>query len=347
MKLQSRHFILVLVATLIVEFVVISYNHYTGFLNVSGIIEFLLRLIIGTLLAFVPAMVMFAINLKAVWLLNKRMDWENHYRVRIPVELIMIVLTGILLSSIITLTAHFIAPYREGIVRNLINNGLITIAINIVIVTVIEAWYYFLNWRDSAIEQQRLQAKVAQARYELLKNQVNPHFLFNSLNVLSALVKKDPSLAERFIDEFAKIYRHVLETNDREVINLSFEIEFAHSFLFLQKIRYGEGLQFHFEIPSCSMGMLVVPLSLQLLLENAIKHNVITPEKKLEIRISVTENHLIVCNNLQLKNEQVWSSGIGLKNLTDRYSLITDDKPLFRISDQSYIAEIPLIEPET
>lgn len=347
MKLQPRHFILVLIATLIVEFVVISYNHYTGFLNVSGIVEFLLRLIFGTLLAYIPAMVMFAFNLKAVWLLNQRMHWENHSRKRIPVELIMIVLTAVVLSSIITLAAHLIAPYREGIIRNLINNGLITIAINIVIVTIIEAWYYFINWRDSAIEQQKLQAKVALARYESLKNQVNPHFLFNSLNVLSVLVKKDPPLAERFIDEFAKIYRHVLETNDREIITLSSEIEFAHSFLFLQKIRYGEGLQYHFDIPSHAMRMLIVPLSLQLLLENAIKHNVITPDKKLEIRITVSGSHLIVSNNLQLKNEQVWSSGLGLKNLTDRYNLITDDRPLFKISDRSYIAEIPLIEPET
>lgn len=347
MKLLPKHFYLVFAATVLVEFVVISYNLFTGFLIIAGPLEFLARLFFGTLLAYLPAMLMFAINLKVVWYFNRAMPWHLRYRQRIPAEFLVVVATAVVISSLITLAAHAIAPYKEGLLRNLINNGLITTSINIVIATVVEAWYYFLNWRDAAVHQQKLEAAVAVARYESLRNQVNPHFLFNSLNVLSALVKKDPVLAERFIDEFARIYRYVLETTDKQVVTLEAEVDFARSFLFLQKIRYGAGLGYIFEVPATLLNQLVVPLSLQLLLENAVKHNAITPDSMLTIRISAEGNRLTVRNNLQPKQKSGWSSGLGLKNLKERYALLTEEVPVFQVTENEYVAKLPLIQPES
>lgn len=334
-------------ATVLVEFVVISYNLFTGFLVIAGPLEFLMRLFFGTLLAYLPAMLMFAINLKVVGFFNRTMPWHVKYRQRIPAEFFVVAAVAAVISSLITLVAHAIAPYKEGLLRNLINNGLITIAINIVIATVVEAWYYFLNWRDAAVHQQKLEAAIAVARYESLRNQVNPHFLFNSLNVLSALVKKDPGLAERFIDEFARIYRYVLETTDKQVVTLEAEVDFARSFLFLQKIRYGTGLAYTFDVPATLLNQLVVPLSLQLLLENAVKHNVITTGRMLTIHISATEKRLVVRNNLQLKPKTGWSSGLGLKNLKERYALLSEESPAFQVTEHEYIAQLPLINPES
>lgn len=346
MKINLRHFLLMLVATLVVEFVVISYNHFTGFLQVSGFAEFVFRLLIGTLLAYFPAMVLFVVNVKAVWFLNRELPWETHFTRRLPVELGVVVITSAILATLITLLAHTLAPYREGLTWNLINNILITTAINLLIVTLIEAWYYFLNWRDSAVNREKLEASLAQARFDSLRNQVNPHFLFNSLNVLSVLVKKDAVMAEKFIGEFARIYRYVLETNDKQVITVKEELEFARSYLFLQQIRYGDGLNYHFDVSADVLNRLVVPLSMQLLMENAIKHNVISSIRQLTISVISTPDAVVVRNTYQPKAKQEWSAGVGLKNLTARYALLAGCEPVFGVEDADYVAVLPLIPDE-
>ena len=196
-----------------------------------------------------------------------------------------------------------------------------------------------------AAEREEIEKGVAQAQFESLKNQVNPHFLFNSLNVLSSLVYIDAGLSEKFIVQLARSYRYLLEQKDKELVSLKTEIDFVHSFAFLLKIRFEDKLQVNIRLQDEVMDHCVAPLTLQLLIENAVKHNVISTESPLVIDISNEQDaYLIVCNNLQLRQNSLPSTGVGLKNISSRYKLFSPIPPVFGAEGSKYIARIPLIK---
>ncbi len=186
-------------------------------------------------------------------------------------------------------------------------------------------------------------ASELESKYAVLKNQVNPHFLFNSLNSLNSLIRISPEKAIEFVDKFSKIYRYVLDVNDKMVVELYEEVDFLQSYYFLQKIRFGVNLKIEVNIDAKKLNDFILPLSIQMLLENAIKHNEISMEKPLTISISADEDYLIISNNLQRKNVFEHSNGIGLANLKERYKHFTDAEPMFYYTDNSYIAKIPII----
>ncbi len=193
-------------------------------------------------------------------------------------------------------------------------------------------------------ERERIEKGVAQAQFESLRNQLNPHFLFNSLNVLSSLVHIDADLSEQFIDQLARSYRYLLEQKGKELVPLKVEIDFIHSFVFLLKIRFENKLQVNVNVYQGSMDQLVAPLTLQLLIENAVKHNIVSADEPLVIDIHDHEpGYLIVRNNLQLRINRMPSTGLGLKNIVSRYALLTDRVPEFKAENGQYIAVIPLI----
>ena len=194
-------------------------------------------------------------------------------------------------------------------------------------------------------EQEEIEKGVAQAQFESLKNQVNPHFLFNSLNVLSSLVHIDANLSEKFIDQLAKSYRYLLEQKDKELVALKTEIEFVQAFSFLLKIRFEEKLKININLPAEAMNDLIAPLTLQLLIENAVKHNTISTEAPLIIDIFIEAgNYLIVKNNIQIRMQRMPSTGVGLKNIISRYELLTSQTPEFKVLNDTYEARIPLIK---
>ena len=172
---------------------------------------------------------------------------------------------------------------------------------------------------------------------------MNPHFLFNSLNSLSSLISKDPDKAVKFVKELSEIYRYVLDQKNTELVDLKDEIEFLNSYVFLQKIRFAESLKVNIDISAKNRK--IIPLSLQMLLENAIKHNVVSKDKPLEIDVySNPENYIVVRNNIQKKKVVGTSTNIGLKNIKDRYAYFTN-LPLNIIeTKESFIVEIPTIE---
>ncbi|MCK5102463.1 MAG: histidine kinase, partial [Cyclobacteriaceae bacterium] len=207
-------------------------------------------------------------------------------------------------------------------------------------------FFFYSAWAEALKNMQKLKEEKLVFQYETLKSQVNPHFLFNSLNTLSSLIYTDTGKAEIFIDEFASIYRYVLENRDRFVVSLKEEVEFIKSFVYLLKIRFGEGLQFNIKIDSEKLKLNLPTLSLQLLVENAIKHNVVTKDKPLEVFISNENDYIFVKNNLQSREENIESTGIGLENLKQRYKLLSNLQPEFIIENDHYIAKLPLIQAE-
>ena len=166
------------------------------------------------------------------------------------------------------------------------------------------------------------------------------------MNTIYSLIDTHPKKAKEFITKFSKTYRHVLDVKEKVVVLLKDEIEFLNSYIFLQKIRHEGNLEIKIEIDAKKLNNYIPPLSLQMLVENAIKHNIVSEKNPLKISITDKNNYLIVKNNIQLKDNMVESTKIGLKNLTERYKHISDSTPEFYIKNNEYIAEIPLLEEE-
>jgi hypothetical protein len=216
------------------------------------------------------------------------------------------------------------------------------LSITMVISLFIHSREFLIQWKKSAVDAEVAKKESLAAQYESLKNQVNPHFLFNSLNTLTNLVYEDAEKAARFIKQLSEVYRYVLSSKEKELVPLTEELSFLKSYIFLQQIRFGEKLSVTVEIPH-SKG-LIVPLALQLLIENAIKHNVIAEDQPLTIKICGTRNSIIVENNLQRKSVVAEESpGIGLENIKGRYAFLTNEKVKIEESEKAFKVEIPLL----
>lgn len=188
-----------------------------------------------------------------------------------------------------------------------------------------------------------LQKENLQSQFEVLKQQVNPHFLFNSLNVLTSLIKVDPDTAEVFTEQLSKVYRYVLEQKDKDLVPLTTEMDCIKAYIFLLDIRFSGKVYVTVHFDESQIDASVVPLSLQLLIENAIKHNTFSRKSPLNIELFIDDGYLKISNNLQSRKTQVKSTGIGLVNISKRYSLVSDTQPVFEITENEFIAKIPLI----
>ena len=194
------------------------------------------------------------------------------------------------------------------------------------------------------LQTAKMEKDQIMAQFEILKSQINPHFLFNSMNILSSLIPKSPKLAVKFTSQFSKVFRKLLENNEEVIIPLDQELDFIKSFLFLQKMRFDKSLEIEVRIEKKKLNRALPPFGLQLLIENAIKHNIISEEQPLKITISNEGDYLQVQNNLQLRTVHEPSTGIGLKNLKARYKLLTELPVIIDKTESHYTAKIPLIE---
>lgn len=197
---------------------------------------------------------------------------------------------------------------------------------------------------ENARQLYGLQKENIKAQFEILKNQVNPHFLFNSLNVLSSLIYINQDSAATFVRQLSKVYRYVLEYKDQETISLQFELEFLDSYVFLLKTRFDQNLHIDIQIDKSHNQKQIAPMAMQLMFENAIKHNVISKQKPLYIKVFVDEsNFLTVSNNLQKKSSVEHSSKIGIKSINKRYQYLTEEKIKIIETKEDYTVKLPLI----
>jgi len=199
------------------------------------------------------------------------------------------------------------------------------------------------NAKQEVVEQ-KLIAKSANAQFESLKNQLDPHFLFNSLNVLDSLIEENPKQAQQFTNSMSKIYRYVLEQKDKELVSVEEEIDFAKTYCELLKTRFEDAVTFEFTISEEDKKGFVVPLSLQLLLENSIKHNFATSSKPLNIKIFAENGNLIIENNLQTRELPNRSTGVGLANIVSRYNLLTERNVFVEKSDDFFRVKLPILK---
>ena len=202
--------------------------------------------------------------------------------------------------------------------------------------------FIVLLWQASLRREQKLREEKLVFQNETLKNQVNPHFLFNCLNTLSALVANQPEVADEFIHRLSSIYRYILENSSKDRVPLGVELSFIKDYFYLHKIRDDGKIQLEIKVDEIDNSE-ILPVSLQILIENAIKHNKATRESPLRIFIYIENNHIIVKNNLQKMALQLKSTQIGLRNLAQRVNLITGKALIIEETTAEFIVKIPLL----
>ncbi|MEN2434065.1 2TM domain-containing protein [Weeksellaceae bacterium A-14] len=281
--------------------------------------------------------------------LNRIFPWNTETRKR--------VISGIIGTFVVNVLLTYLCTYINFILiqgqptENLWNGKLnvsIWIFINIALMVsaVLHAKSFMEEWKKSTrkeVVEQKIIAKSANAQFESLKNQLDPHFLFNSLNVLDALIEENPHQAQKFTNDMSKIYRYVLDQKDKEKVTVQEELDFAKTYCELLKTRFEDSVNFEFDVQDSEKEKFVVPLSLQLLLENAIKHNYATPKKPLKVRIFSENNFLCIENNLQARDLVKEREGIGLSNIVQRYSIITKENVFIEKSDDYFKVKIPIL----
>lgn len=215
----------------------------------------------------------------------------------------------------------------------------------IIAIIVNEGQFTYHQWKEAVTEAERLQRINWESRYEGLKQQVNPHFLFNSINTLSSLITEDKAEAGRYVKEMSRVYRYLLRTNDDELVPLQTELQFISSYYHLLKTRFGNAIHLAVDVPQPYAQSLLPPLTLQMLVENAVKHNNVSKDAPLSIGIGCTgDGRLLVKNNLQPKQGFVDSTGIGLNNIREKYRLLGLPEVELQNAEQEFTVLIPLVE---
>ncbi|AZI33547.1 2TM domain-containing protein [Kaistella carnis] len=285
--------------------------------------------------------------------LNKKYSWVENTRKRTILGIIGTLLVNVVLVFFCNYVNFIIFQHRNSahfFSGAMGTSNWLTINVALLISAILHAKGFVEAWKSSTkqeVVQQKLIAKSANAQFESLKNQLDPHFLFNSLNVLSSLIDENPGQAQRFTASMSKIYRYVLEQKDKELVTVEEEINFAKTYCDLLKTRFEDSVSFDFNVNEKDLKSYVVPLSLQLLLENCIKHNFATSSKPLHIKIYSENGNLFIENNLHQREQVKESAGIGLANIVQRYSLLTKQNVFIEKSATFFRVKIPILTQKT
>lgn len=278
--------------------------------------------------------------------INRHIPWDKSPTRRLllecliiaPAALIAIVLLRISIN-VFMLKAAFIKFSDEAI------TAIYYLFFLVILPAFLEFAVFLLNrWRTGLAEVERFRKENAEFRFEALRAQINPHFLFNSLNTLSSLIYEDRDKAAGFIRHLSDVYRYVLENRNRETITLSEELTFIKAFVYLYQLRFDNKLTVSVAVEETLLQRLIAPMTLQLLIENAVKHNIVSTRKPLNIEIYTDENlFLNVRNNLQKKQTEEVSTAMGLKNIVSRYGFLTRLPVEIKETDNEFIVKVPLI----
>jgi len=290
-------------------------------------------------------------NLAVVQRLRRKYPDYGQTSQRLMAEIAWCVLytvLAVLLLTALLILIHAERPFTLGILLSDFNIALKPSLVGtLVVVSINEAAYFLKQWRKTILEAEQLKRENIASQFETLKSQVNPHFLFNSLNTLITIIPEDPQLAVAFVQKLSNVYRYVLQNKDKDLVTLAEEMKIAEAYLFLLKTRFGENLRVNTDIPEDQLGKFIAPLTLQMLLENAIKHNVVSTEKPLHIHLYVEKDEvLVVKNNLQRKSSVPDSTQTGLANISQRYRLLCRQAVEVIVTTSNFMVVLPLLTVE-
>lgn len=262
---------------------------------------------------------------------------------RIPLFFLTIVVTVLTVDYLGNMTLGFVFgqnynhPLRSKLILPIIIISTMTMAIY-------EAIYYYIRLKQSIRDEEQAKRAIVQAQLDALRNQAQPHFFFNTLNTLRDIIDQNTKEeAKEFVNRLSEVYRFILESGNSNLIPLKDEIRFSQAYLHIQKERFGDNLRVKWDIPQNLENEYIIPMSMQLLLENAVKHNVVSRANPLEIQIYAEDGFLVVKNKLQIKSTQLPTTKLGLKNIERRYALISEAKPHISKDESYFTVQLPLL----
>jgi LytS/YehU family sensor histidine kinase len=277
-----------------------------------------------------------------VMLLWKKFPWEQAPFRHLTLEIILItVYTLVFSSGLYFLEKRF---WKIHEVENLGMEVLTTILITYLITSVHESVFFYRQWKYNFSRSVRLERDNIEARYEALRAQINPHFLFNSLNSLTTMVEDNKPVVD-YVQNLSELLRYMLKSGEKELVLLRDEVAIMNSYIMLQQMRFPETLNIKVDVPESYYHFAVPPLVLQMLVENSIKHNIISKEKPLRVEITASKDYITVVNNLQ-KKKGIDSTGQGLKNISGRYRFFTTRKVEITETEEIFSVQIPLLQVE-
>jgi len=293
----------------------------------------------------ITALVIFGLIRLTSWL-NRNYSWESAPGTRFYIQIFVVVgFVVILVMSIRFAVRMIIAPNDFIRLLDEIIYASFFFVFSLILVFADLGLNLLNKWRFSLAEIEKFKKENLETQFEMLRMQVNPHFLFNSLNTLSSLIYQNQDTASNFVRELSAVYRYMLEKRKSDLVTVEEEMQFTNSFIYLLALRFDKKLIFKVDVPKDIYKMEIVPLTLQILIENAVKHNVVSMKKPLTINIyAENQDKIVVKNNLQLKEKEIYSAGIGLSNIRSRLELLTDRKLEVEDKEGNFLVKAPILK---
>jgi len=282
-------------------------------------------------------------NLHSYILLDRVLPWEEHPALRLLAQI------GIGLVIAFCIVSVFFWVMMDAINEKVLRMAMFGTVVQALALTgIFIGIFFFHRLKTSMLETERLKQAHLEAQNEALRQQIDPHFLFNSLNTLTSIIEEDRTLATEFVQRLARVYRYVLQAKEDDLASLQAEIDFVRDYAFALNQRFGDNFHLVINIPPRWLASRIPPLTLQILVENAVKHNVISRDQPLTVSISVDDRpQLVVWNNLQKKNVASSGTHVGLNNIIARYSLLSDGIVDIDERDGEFTVRLPLINGES
>ena len=283
--------------------------------------------------------------------LNKHLPFEKSIRWRIVVQVVggwgVVKVVFLTVSYFVSnyFTAHYFFPSALSLIGKytFIIIGMMIFLVNTVICLGFMASHFLKRWQENTVRTAQLEKEKVQVQLDSLKNQISPHFLFNSLSSLDSLIDDNPALARQFLQQLSKVFRYVLQHKDKELVSLETELVFIKNYVSLLKTRFDGAFTVCYQLGDDALERQIVPVTLQILIENAIKHNVISEARPLTITISEANGYLSLSNPIQRKRQVETANGQGLENLKLLYSYLSDDPLEVKQNGQNFQVQVPLL----
>ncbi len=333
----------VLVYVAFIQLFITIYLDYINYAPISSISILLYRYLMSVAIAFLGGYIVAYLDLRVIAFLDYYASWNGRIVKRVIFEILFVSILGVFTAFLLTGIASLIHKYPESFYCAFINNIMISIVSNFMLMIILEFWVSLFEKNKSELKEQIMESEISNLKYEVLKSQIEPHFIFNSLNTMSGLIGTEPERAQKFFDELSLIYRYVLETIDSKCVRLSQELEFLESYRFLLEIRFSNKIIFHIQKTEEYLDWWLPPLCLQFAVENALKHNSLSDISPLMINIYCQHDSIYVVNNVQYKYSREYSSGIGQRNINKRYAIITEILPIYFSEGGKYYSKFPLL----
>ena len=279
--------------------------------------------------------------------LDKKMPYDKGIFKRLFLQIIITLIFSNIVSRIVYKIGINFINFQDLINKQFTNlaqvAGISSEILLVILLNVAHFSYYSLEkWRENALRASNLEKEKSDVQFDNLKNQLNPHFLFNSLTSLDSLIQENPPLAREFLQQLSKVFRYVLKNKEKGLVSLETELNFIKNYVALLKTRFGDSLSINFNISDEVLDLHIAPVTLQILIENALKHNITNQANPLSVNIINQNNYLIIENKIQLKKQVETSNGQGLNNLKSLYSFLSKKEVLIE-SNGTFRVKIPLI----